>query len=425
MPWIREQLAPSIVGSTHHGFIVLSADGSTLYNDDGATLLVGASTQKLIVTVSALHLLGKHFVFRSDLITDPIASSVAPILWFVGSGDPLLTRQQLRAGVAQLARSGIRSVAGIGIDATAVSAPELNAKWNPNDDGEGFQAPTSGVSLDQDTVEVRILPSVLGEKARVTLHPAGSILRVIDGVRSTQSGTDIEVTKRAPNLYSFDGSIGAQDHARYWLPMHNVPKDVASVLRSMLHSAGISVGARVIIGHAPWTGTVRWEHRSAPLPQILRRMLLESNNHIAEQVLAAISRRVSGVGDDAHGLAYERSYLTRLGIATRGMVLVDGSGLSHSNRISMLALAQLLVRDRVALHHLLSGSGHGTLDDDDFGAASHRIRAKTGHLDGVSALVGYVQSQHHGLLIFAFAADGSSNDSDVAFAHTLDAIARW
>ncbi len=423
-PPYRALLSPALLGSTHHGFLVLSADGRTLYDDASSTPLVAASTQKLLVTVTALHVLGPQFQFASRFIAVPTRDG-DPMLWFVGSGDPLLTRQALRAGVRDLVRKGVRSVAGIGVDGTAVTTPELNPTWNPQDDDEGFQAPTSGLSLDQDTVEVHVAAATLGMKARITVHPAGSIVTIHDGVVSSASPGSVDVVPDGPNAYTFSGAIAPNEHRQFWLPLHAMPHDLLSVLHTMLVHAGIRVGSKRSIGSSGWGGEVLWTHRGIPLRAMLRRMLLESNNHIAEQVLVAISRRIGGIGNDRIGLAYELRYLRRLGIPLRGFRLIDGSGLSHRNRITVRALAQLLVRQRHELQPLLPGSGHGTLQDDDFGAADGRLRAKTGHLDGVSALVGYLRTAHHGTVVFAFAVDASENDPDTAFAHVLDAIARW
>ncbi|MHB8461165.1 MAG: D-alanyl-D-alanine carboxypeptidase/D-alanyl-D-alanine endopeptidase [Vulcanimicrobiaceae bacterium] len=423
-PPYRALFLPALVGSSHHGFIVLSSDGRSLYDDSSATPLVAASTQKLLVTVTALHVLGPQFAFTSRFISVPTANG-DPMLWFVGSGDPLLTRQELRAGVRELVRQGIRRVAGIGVDGTSVTTPELNPTWNPQDDDEGFQAPTSGLSLDQDTVEVHVAAATMGMKARITVHPAGSVVTIHNGVVSSASPGSVDVFPDGPNAYTFSGTIASNEHRKFWLPLHAMPHDLLSVLHAMLVHAGIRVGPKRSIGSSGWGGEVLWTHRGIPLRAVLRRMLLESNNHIAEQLLVAVSRRIGGIGNDRIGLRYELAYLHRLGIPLRDFHLIDGSGLSHANRITMVALARLLVLERRELFGLLPGSGHGTLQDDDFGVADGRIRAKTGHLDGVSALVGYLHTIHHGTVIFAFAVDASQNDPDTAFEHALDAIARW
>ncbi len=423
-PPYRALFSPALVGSSRHGLVVLSSDGRLLYNDASVTPLVAASTQKLLVTVTALHVLGPQFRFASRFIAMPTPDG-APMLWFVGSGDPLLTRQTLRAGVRELVREGVRQIAGIGVDGTAVTTPELNPTWNPEDDDEGFQAPTSGLSLDQDTVEVHVTAARLGMKARITVHPDGSLVTIRNGVLSSAVPGSVDVVPDGPNRYTLSGTIAPNEHRQFWLPLHGMPHDLLSVLHAMLVQAGIHVGPKRVIGSSGWGGQVLWTHRGLPLRAVLRRMLLESNNHIAEQVLVAISRRIGGIGNDRIGLKYELGYLRHLGIPLRGFRLIDGSGLSHQNRITMRALAFLLVRERYELQGLLPGSGHGTLQDDDFGAADGRLRAKTGHLDGVSALVGYLRTAHHGTVVFAFAVDASQNDPDTAFAHVLDAIARW
>ncbi len=169
-----------------------------------------------------------------------------------------------------------------------------------------------------------------------------------------------------------------------------------------------------------------------PLMQIVSKMLFESNNHLAEQLLRTIGRVVNGVGSDRAGLTAERKLLRKNRIPRTGLYLVDGSGLSADNRSSALTLARVLDDDRrhrgERLFNALPRAGiEGTVKYYDIGGARGRVRAKSGHLAGVEALAGYVVSRRSGTFAFAFLiANGDDpNNVDGRMARAVERLAEF
>ena len=172
-----------------------------------------------------------------------------------------------------------------------------------------------------------------------------------------------------------------------------------------------------------------WEHRSAPLRALEAHMLYYSDNHYAEQLLRTLGGETGDVADDAGGLAAERRFLSERGIPNPGLRLNDGSGLSGDDRIAALTLARILsdaqLRGGDASLYLLlpQGGEQGTLQDYDFTTALGRVRAKSGHITGVSSLAGYVNTLHHGRVVFAFMVNGSPGDPDAAIVRAVNRLA--
>ena len=135
--------------------------------------------------------------------------------------------------------------------------------------------------------------------------------------------------------------------------------------------------------------------------------------------------------DDAGGLAVERSFLSERGIPDPGLHLDDGSGLSSENRIAAITLARILSDAQLrggesSLYMLLpQGGRQGTLRDYDFTTALGRVRAKSGHISGVSALAGYANTAHHGRIVFAFLINGSPGDPDAAIVRAVNRLATF
>lgn len=368
--------ASAINGAASWSLAVVDSRGRTLFADRATSAVAPASTQKLIVAATALAAFGPAYRFQTVFAADdPIDDGVVHgNIWLAGSGDPSLQTADVRNGIAMLSRAGLREVTGrVAVDATALRGPELNPNWSAFDVGQDYAAPTSALSLDGDTIESRVFEH-------------GSALPV-------------------------------------WTPMTGVAGYVAAQARQMFRQRGIRVASSPQVASAPLDSVVLWNHRSAPLTALETHMLVFSDNHYAEQLLRALGSRTMDDPDDAGGIAAERRYLQVANIPTPGLHLLDGSGLSHGNRIAAETLAQLLAAEEKQLYPLLPRGGRdGTLSDYRFTTALGRVRAKSGHLATVASLAGYATTLHHGRVAFAFLIDGSPGDPDASIVSAVDRL---
>ena len=411
-----------------HSLVVLDARGRVLFDEGGERAVRPASVQKLIVASTALALLGANYRFHTLLAAQQGVNASGAIggdLMLVGSGDPSFRSGDLERGVATLVRSGLRSVGGISIDDTALAGPEINPYWNPADAGEDFHAPTSAVSLDGDTAEFRIYGGTPGQTARVAMLPANAIVHVSGSVETSGDGDNVVIAEYAPNEVALSGEIPARTEEKYWVPIYGVARFDADVLKTMLRRAGVDVGSGLHIASAPLDAVDLWDHRSGSLPKLIKHMLYYSDNHYAEQLLRTIGGDQVSRPDDAGGVEAERIYLQSRGIPIDGLSIVDGSGLAERNRVSAMTLARVLAETDL-YRELPQGGRSGTLKDYDFTTALGRVRAKTGHLSDASSLAGYVESQHHGRLVFAFMDDDAGRDApDDVYVSAVDLLATF
>jgi len=171
---IAQALAPAKARAFDWSIAIIAQDGTLLYDDRSGHAVVPASTQKLIVADAALAKFAPQYRFHTRLAATqaPQNGTIAGDIWLVGSGDPYLRSDELRRGVAKLRLAGLRSVnGGVAVDGSAFPGPELNPFWNAGDANEDFMAPTSGVSIDEDTVEFRIAGRMAGQPANVRIRP--------------------------------------------------------------------------------------------------------------------------------------------------------------------------------------------------------------------------------------------------------------
>jgi D-alanyl-D-alanine carboxypeptidase/D-alanyl-D-alanine-endopeptidase (penicillin-binding protein 4) len=379
---LHDAFAPATAGAQGWSLAVVDANGNLVFNDRASSAVTPASVQKLVVAATALDVLGPAFRYHTVLAAPAPAAAGGIIdgnLWLIGSGDPSLTRENLQAGVGTLARAGIRRVNGnVAVDASAMRGPEQNPNWSQDDYDEDYAAPTNAVSIDEDTVEST---------------------QTVDGV---------------------------QEH--FWTAVHGVNRWAASVVDGLLKARGIAVSGKPVVAAAPLDTVVLWDHRSDPLRVLETHMLFYSDNHYAEQLLRSLGED-RGTGSDASGLQAETTFLNERGIPRPGLHLIDGSGLSNDNRIAAITLARLLADAQsrggnASMYMLLPAGGRqGTLRGYDFTTALGRVRAKSGHIGGVASLAGYVNTQHHGRIAFAFLINGSPGDPDAAIVRAVDRLA--
>jgi serine-type D-Ala-D-Ala carboxypeptidase/endopeptidase (penicillin-binding protein 4) len=432
---LNSAFGPAVDGADRYSLAVLSADGRTIYDNHAYDWITPASVLKLVVASVALDQLGGDHRFHTILASQGGIGADGTIegnLWLVGSGDPSFTSANLAGGVGVLSRAGLRRVNGsVAVDAAAMHGPEINPHWESSDRGEDYAAPTSAVSIDGDTVEFDVEGTSPGELADVRIVPPSDAVQLSGRIRTTSSDSDADVAiapQETANTFALSGSIAAGDLQKYWLPIKGVPRYAGAVLQRLLSERNISTGAPPAVEQAPLDTIVLWDHRSAPLRVLEGHMLFVSDNHYAEQLLRTVGRERTGIATDRSGIATELRFLSERGIPTPGLKLSDGSGLAPDNRIAAITLARVLSDDELrggdrSLYLLLPlGGRQGTLKEYDFTTALGRVRAKSGHITGVASLAGYVNTLHHGRVVFAFSINGSPGDPDAAIVRAVNRI---
>ncbi|HEY8644378.1 MAG TPA: D-alanyl-D-alanine carboxypeptidase/D-alanyl-D-alanine-endopeptidase [Gaiellaceae bacterium] len=172
-------------------------------------------------------------------------------------------------------------------------------------------------------------------------------------------------------------------------------------LRLLLRKHGVASGA-VGLGRAPDSALALAQVESEPLPTVLAGMDRKSDNFAAELVLKELGAEVGTGGTTAAGVAIVVRDLTAVGVPLTGVRIVDGSGLSLSDRLTARALGALLVavwddldlRDPFWASLPIAGV-NGTLEKRLRKApARGTVRAKTGTTSRASALSGYVGDRY-------------------------------
>jgi D-alanyl-D-alanine carboxypeptidase/D-alanyl-D-alanine-endopeptidase (penicillin-binding protein 4) len=232
-----------------------------------------------------------------------------------------------------------------------------------------------------------------------------SFLDSLRGGPSTGYARDVEVEGTLSGLAFNRGAAGHERGA------HAPAAYAAAQLRAALRAAHVSVADPIATGVTPAGAQPLAAVASPSLATLLGLMDRSSDNYFAETLLKDLGALFGGAGSTRAGAALvARTLAEHLAIHP---TVVDGSGLSHSDRTSPLEVVTLLnalsgTPDGSVLRADLAIAGRsGTLVRRMRGtSAAGRCQAKTGTLNGVSNLAGWCQTLGGHTLAFGFLIDG-------------------
>lgn len=371
----------------HVAISVLDAStGDPVLETSAREIVLPASTAKIATAVAALTAL------PADLrLTTRVVSGAPGEVVLVGGGDPTLSGPFTRPGYprpasfADLVAKTKTALAGamvrrVVVDDGLYSGPLLGPGWRPEYVTSGDVAPVMALMVDG---------------GRTALPP------LVGPSRAPRQG---------------DPALAAG--------------------RALAKALGTSVVAR---GRAPEGATELASVTSAPVPQLVEQMLTRSDNDLAEaltrQVALAKGQPASFDGAAAALRTVLGDVLQSAGATPGAVLLRDGSGLSRLDRVQPGAVTRLLATvagaERSRYFPVLSGlpvaGFDGTLEKRYRKGpglpAAGVVRAKTGTLNGVSALAGLVRTRDGRLLAFDFTADAVPLGLTLSSQTALDRLA--
>ncbi|GKY87190.1 D-alanyl-D-alanine carboxypeptidase/D-alanyl-D-alanine endopeptidase [Sinisalibacter aestuarii] len=388
-------------------FAVADARTGVVLESHGADLgLPPASVTKAVTALYGLSTLGPDFRFRTQLVaTGPVqAGKVQGDLILVGTGDPLLDTDALSAMVARLKAAGVSGVTG-GFRVFAGMLPYMREIDPEQPDHVGYNPAVSGVNLNFNRVHF--------EWKRATNGWAVAMDARSDTLRPAVSMAKMSVVSRDLPTYTYREAQGGVDEwtvastalgnaGSRWLPVRRPDLYAGEVMQVLAAAQGIRLPKIEAIAAMP-SGTVLVQHESAPLSAIVREMLKYSTNLTAEVIglTASATRGVPVTRLDASAQAMNDWMQDGFGAA--GARFVDHSGLGGGSRISAADMVRMLIK--AGPGGVLHGHLKEVVPQDEEGKtlsdARYSIQAKTGTLNFVSTLAGYVTGADGALLAFA------------------------
>jgi|TARA_B110000908_G_scaffold165038_1_gene213887 D-alanyl-D-alanine carboxypeptidase/D-alanyl-D-alanine-endopeptidase (penicillin-binding protein 4) len=387
-------------------FVVADAkSGARLEGMNAKTSVAPASVTKAITALYALNMLGAGHRFTTRLIaTGGVSGGVVQgDLILAGGGDPTLDTDALADMARQLKASGIREVRGRFLVYDG-ALPYVKTIDTDQPDQVGYSPAISGIALNYNRVHFEWRRA--SGKYSVAMDARSAKYRpnvTMAKMRIVEKGSPVFSFADKGGVDNWTVARGAlANGGSRWLPVRKPALYVADVFATMADSQGIRLKAAKVVSKLP-TGTSLLSHNSEPLRKILREMLKYSTNLTAEMVgmAATIKRRgrVSGLKASAN----EMNGWAKSALGVQGMKLVDHSGLGAANRMTADAMVGALVKvyGSDVLRPILKDipvrdEKRKVIENSPF-----KVVAKTGTLNFVSGLGGYMTAADGTVLAFA------------------------
>lgn len=332
----------------------LGMDDTELVARNSDVSVIPASNLKLITAAVALDVLGPGFTFTTTVTGPaPVNGVISGDVYLVGGGDPVLSEQWYTQPSSSRKRPPLHSTSIEGL-ADAMAAV-------------GVTRITGRVLGDGSRYDDERFPPGWANDVRVSLDGGAVGALVVNDSRSANDSQSDQPAAKAAQTFA-----------------------------GLLDDRGIAVDGSEA-GIAPAGLGVLASVQSAPLTDILNELLATSDNLTAEMMVKEIGVAVAQTGTRNAGLQVMLDRLVTWGVPSTGVVLTDGSGLSHDNQLTCATLAGVLRRgsatDGVGAGLAVAGQDGSTLAESfQQGGLVGVLQGKTGTLHNpneVKSLTGY------------------------------------
>jgi PBP4 family serine-type D-alanyl-D-alanine carboxypeptidase len=320
---------------------------------------------------------------------------------------------------------------GLVVDESAFDTERWHPAWGTRS-ARADHAPVGAFTVNYGAFAVEALAGAeSGDPVRVVVDPPVPYLRLTNRAITgpPRAGLSLAVERSAGpdhERVNVSGSMPAGSGRKtYYRSVLDPVGYAAAVLRMQLEANGIAVEGETRRAVVPGSAVPLLTFDGHPMAEIVRLFLKYSNNAIAESLVKALGARATGGrGSWRSGIPALKQALAEAGLATEGMTIADGSGLSYDNRVSPRQMVSALRLAGASFRFgpefvasLPIAAGDGTLEKRAAEAAS-AVRGKTGLLTRVTALSGFAELADGTQVVFSVIVNGFRSNAERA----MDAI---
>ena len=429
--------------------IVSLASGKVIFENDADKYFMPASNQKNFTVATGFEKLGSDFRFITSVYANSVPDSSGTIKGDVrifGRGDVSISTaffgttptdpntyfKGIDRLVDKIAAAGVKKIDGnLLADDSYFKGFHIPDTWEWDDLQNYYGAEISALPINDNAVDLAVTPGTVGGPCIANILPGNALFQINNTCVTTNSSArrTLSVIKRIDrNILDISGTMPAGDGGYRNSIAITRPADLfVALLKRRLESTGIVV-----------TGTTRSlapnipreanqieiaKLESVPFREIAAKTMKPSQNMFTETILWAIGENaraknlnptsVATSTSSQLGIAEVKSFLESIGIPSDGILPYDGSGLSRHNLITPNAVISLYTymakspNAQAWRDSLTIGGVDGTLRNRFIGtAAAGNMRGKTGTIDQVSALSGYVKTAGGEELVVSFIVNG-------------------
>ncbi|MEQ9453539.1 MAG: D-alanyl-D-alanine carboxypeptidase/D-alanyl-D-alanine-endopeptidase [Phycisphaeraceae bacterium] len=392
--------------------------GAVIFEQNAEVPVKPASNMKLLVTAAALDKLGP------EATLDTYLYKAGDDLVVVGTGDPAfgdLTIMQdlgrtMLAGFDDWAEAlkarGITEIKGdLRYYDGALGDEWISPTWSRGNLVHWYGAPSAGLNLNNNCIDIVVEPIEGSDGVgRVSYLPEAAVIRV----ENRTGGEGSLRVDKTPGKHEYIVTGTVERTRTFYKPVDDPGRFFAEALKAHLERRGIEINGEIIQqpNAERSVEAVLVVAHETPLLSVLKRVNSNSQNMMADALMRmafparAINQNDEIVEDwELSGLQV-LGQLQEIGTLVHDARVLDGSGLSHDNRVTTLLLSGLLV--------LMSSHEYAATYYDSLAIAGERgslrnrmkevagkVRGKTGTISGVRASSGYIETEEGRKVVYS------------------------
>lgn len=409
---VNTMMSDAVLKNATWGFVIYDPKTKKIissYNEN--TPLVPASTTKLLTTETALSLLGENYRWMTQLEYSGEIDETGTLngnLYIVGSGDPSLGtnkagawayREIISDFASGLATEGIKKVNGDIIIQTALYKSNTT------------KLPENIVWLEKNNYYLPV-------GTTKEINPANEKLIVKKGNMSSNDKKYFYVSPYANQMVYADKYEG-EGFLTTKLP--DAPAFLANSFKTTMAKNGVAISGKVVskmTDQNPENRKMLAVYKSPTLSDIVYYTNQRSDNGLAEALLKTVGFQKMGDQTSETGRIVVNNHLRDMAFDTEGLSYIDGSGLSRSNKVTPIAQVKYLTSlmnqkyYKTYFDSLPVGGQSGTLKRMFINEGNGQIFAKTGTLNKVKALAGYLKTNSGKTLVFSLLVNNYAGSVD-------------
>lgn len=446
----RPQLRRGTVGIK----VVSLSTGKVIFEENAEKYLMPASNMKSYTVATAMERLSPNFRIVTSVYAGSMPDAGGVVkgdLTIYGRGDISMALAFTRPdGTAQnatnadylrvlepladkIVAAGVKRIEGnlVG-DESYFNDNAIPPSWEWDDLQWYYGAEVSALSVLDNAVDLSVKPGSLNSPCAVQILPTNTLFTIVNRCVTNGAGNrrELQVTKKLDrNILEITGTMPVGDRGFTGSVTVSRPAQLfIEMLRQLLQQKGVTVtGANRVVGvkekgmlaAASTVSPVEIAKiESPPFSLITARTMKPSQNMYTETILRILGEQVGDKSDskttsDARGIGVVKNFLGQIGVPADAVVQWDGSGLSRHNLVTAASNVQLYSYMARSPNYmawrdsLTIGGVDGTLRNRFAGtAAANNARGKTGTIDQVSALTGYVTTATGEILVFSIIVNG-------------------
>lgn len=423
------------------GVKIVSLDtGKTVFEQDAEKYFMPASNMKSFTIATAMERLTPNFRFATSVFANSQPDANGTIqgdLTVYGRGDISISTAfydgNYYGGIDTLAdkivQAGVKRVEGnlVG-DETFFSGSAIPNGWEWDDLQWYYGAEVSALPLNDNSVDLSIKAGAVNSPCFVQIQPVNTLYKIVNKCVTTDSRTrrDIRVVKRIDqNILEVYGTMPSNDGGYTGAITISHPAELfVEMLRQRLLQKGVTItGKNLVKSEKPEIAAMVMpveiaRIESLPFSMIAPKIMKPSQNLYTETVLWTLGEQLGDknpkLSSAERGIGVVKNFLRQIGIPDDAILQYDGSGLSRHNLITPSAAVRLYEymakqspNAAVWQNSLTIGGVDGTLRNRFKGTkAEANMRGKTGTIDQVSALSGYVTTASGERLVLSVLVNG-------------------